>query len=180
MRWLPTLPLLALLLLVTQPGCATYTALSMDGPTDDGSVVVGMHRRDVERILQVPPSSEYEDHGLMVVRYEYSDGPPGGSKVRSLVYVAGDVFTLFLTELIFWPIELYADKRIKRVAIAEYDTDNALVDWTIERPDGETLAHQQVPVRRETPPAVSSPGPQEPAAAPQGSEEAIEQAGTAR
>ena len=53
---------------------------------------------------------------------------------------AGDVFTFFLSEIVFWPIELYATERIQRVGIAEYDEENVLVAWTIQRPSGETLA----------------------------------------
>ena len=159
MKAIATLLLLAPMVLATLPGCATYTALAMEGPTHDESVRIGMHRMDVERILGVPVASEYEDDGVRVVRYEYADGPPGGTKVRSLLYVAGDLFTFFLSELVFWPIELYANERIQRVAIAQYD-DNELVDWRIERSNGRMLARASAPPepRPEEPPA-SAPDP---------------------
>ncbi len=163
MRWIGTMLLLVPMLLVIQTGCATYTTLTMEGPSDDERVAIGMHRKEVERILETAAASEYDDRGLSVARYEYSDGPPAGSKLRSLIYVAGDLFTLFLSELVFWPIELYADQRIKRVAIAEYDEANKLVEWTIERRNGDRLTHARAPSPREVPPSVAAPGPEEPA-----------------
>ena len=61
------------------------------------------------------------------------------------MYVAGDVFTVFLSELIFWPIELYADKQIRRVGTAQYDHENLLVGWEVSRAGGEVLARQSSP-----------------------------------
>ncbi len=151
--------ILAGTVLATQAGCATYTAIKMPGPTGDENVDVGMHRSDVEGVLGVGPASEYESDGLHTVRYEYSDGPSQWSKLRSVVYVGADVFTLFLSELIFWPTELYATDRIKRVATAEYDDENELVEWKVQRRGGETLEHkgsggisvEEVPIGAEHP-----------------------------
>ncbi|MDJ0870080.1 MAG: hypothetical protein QNK03_28590 [Myxococcota bacterium] len=134
--------ILAGMVLAAQTGCATYTAIKMPGPTGDENVDVGMHRSDVEGVLGVGPTSEYENEGLQTVRYEYSDGPTQWSKLRSVLYVGADVFTLFLSELIFFPTELYATDRIKRVATAEYDDENELVEWKVQRRGGETLEHK--------------------------------------
>jgi hypothetical protein len=132
-------------ILVLCSGCATYVAVNMPGPAKDNEVAVGMHRQDVERTLGVGSSSQYDNSGLTTVRYEYADGPPQGSKTRAIVYVAGDVFTVFLSELIFWPIELYADKQIQRVGSAQYDHENLLVAWEVSRASGEVLAQQGAP-----------------------------------
>jgi hypothetical protein len=140
MKGLGVLVLLAAMAGAT--GCATYVALKMPGPARDREVTTGMERREVERVLGVGAASQYESAGREVVRYEYADGPPQGTKVRSVLYVGADVFSLFLSELIFWPIELYADKRIRRVGTAEYDHDDLVVSWTVMRVGGETLRQE--------------------------------------
>ena len=80
------------------------------------------------------------DHENKVARYEYSDGPPGASKVRIILYVAADIFTAFLSELIFWPIESYATERVERVGTAHY-RGTTLVEWSITRGNGELLTY---------------------------------------
>jgi hypothetical protein len=101
---------------------------------------------EVERILHRRPSTLVENDGMVEARYEYADGPPAWSVLRSLVYVAGDVFTFFLSELIFWPIELYAEDEIKRVAVAEYSEDDKLAAWNVRRASsGKTLVSQKSP-----------------------------------
>jgi hypothetical protein len=77
---------------LTQTGCATGVAMSMPGPSKDKDVQVGMHRREVESLLGVGAVSQYDDDGHTSVRYEYSDGPPQATKLRSLIYVGADVF----------------------------------------------------------------------------------------
>ncbi len=120
-------------------GCAAYVALKMPGPADDEQVELGMNRRDVDSVLNVVPASTYDQNGSTIASYQYADAPHPASKARALVYVAGDIFLVFLTELIFWPIELYAETRIKRVATATYDTENSLTEFTVARADGEVL-----------------------------------------
>lgn len=124
-------------------GCASVAAMNMPGPTNDEAVKVGMHRSEVEGYLGVGPASEYDDEDKVVTRYEYSDGPSGASKVRVLVYVAADIFTVFLSELIFWPIESYATEQVERVATAHF-AKNTLVAWNIARGDGEQLSSDKV------------------------------------
>ena len=53
--------------------------------------------------------------------------------------MAGDVFTLFLSELIFWPIEAYAKSRTKRIGTAYYGSSNRILSWSVSRPGGEEL-----------------------------------------
>jgi len=84
-------------------GCATSVAVSMPGPAEDQQVRVDMSRSDVETVLSQTPTSMFDNKGMTEARYEYSNGPPAWSKLRRLVYVAGDITTLFLSELILWP-----------------------------------------------------------------------------
>jgi len=116
-----------------------------------------MHRRNVEDLLKTGPVSEYKETDGSTVRYEYKDGPHQASKGRVVLYIAGDVFTAFLSELIFWPIEAYASKQTNRVATAHYDSENNLGSWTIARPGGETLVTLE--------PSVAAGPPSEPTSA---------------
>lgn len=129
----------ALLVLASSFGCATVTALRIPGPSKDEAIAIDMHRSEVETILRYAKRSEFDESGGKTVRYEYGSGPHSASKARIVLYLAGDVFTLFLSELIFWPIEAYASGRADRVATAYYDSENILEMWTIARPGGDVL-----------------------------------------
>jgi hypothetical protein len=132
----------------------------MPGPAKDERLAVDMDRSEVERILHKRPSTLVENHGMVEARYEYADGPPAWSVLRSLVYVAGDVFTFFLSELIFWPIELYADDEIKRVAVAEYSEDDKLAAWSVRRASsGKTPVSQKSPKYDRYAAEAKSPSP---------------------
>nr|MDJ0867856.1 hypothetical protein [Myxococcota bacterium] len=124
-------------------GCAAYFSLTMPGPADDEAVQLYMHRSSVESTLRTGAASEFDKDGLAEVRYHYSDGPAGWSKMRAVFYVAADVFTLFLSELIFWPIEMYSKSQIERIAVADYSPDNRLLAWQILRKDGAELLHAE-------------------------------------
>jgi len=130
---------LVAILYAAQAGCATYVAVTMPGPADDELIEPGMSQNEVETLLETGPESDYASGDITTVRYEYSDGPHQASKVRALVYIAGDVFTLFLTEIVFWPIELYASSEIERVATAEYDDDFTLHEWRVTEGDGDLV-----------------------------------------
>jgi hypothetical protein len=130
---------LVAILYAAQTGCATYVAVTMPGPADDELIEPGMSRNEVETLLETGPESDYSSGDITTVRYEYSDGPHQASKVRALVYIAGDVFTLFLTEIVFWPIELYASSEIERVATAEYDDEFILHEWRVTERDGDLV-----------------------------------------
>ncbi len=132
------------LLLLSGSGCASWVAVTMPGPASDDFVSVDMSRSEVEGLLGESPRSMFSQGGMTEARYEYSDGPPSWAKGRAILYIAADAFTLFLSELIFWPIELYAKDRIKRVAVAQYSTDNRLAAWSVRREaNRETLVAQR-------------------------------------
>ena len=136
---------LAVLVLWSQAGCASVVAMGMPGPVADEEVEVGMHRSEVEALLGTAPSSTYQEGALTKTRYEYSDGPPQWTKARTLLYVAGDFFTLFLSEIIFWPIEVYAEGRIARIGTADYDDGNRLRGFVVTRADGERVLPEEDP-----------------------------------
>jgi len=110
-------------------GCATYVALKQPGPVPDEGIYLGMHRSDVAGNLGVIGSSYDEPADFVRVRYKYLDGAHEASKGRVVLYLAGDVFTLFLTEIIFWPIELAVASDYQRTAEALFDPDNRLTHF---------------------------------------------------
>src|SRR5262245_34956431 len=117
-------------------GCATYTAVTIPGDVPDDRVQVGMHRAEVEGLVGGTKTSEFTDVTGTTVQYAYIDGVHQASKARVIIYLAGDFFTLFLSELVFWPIEAYAKNQMKRLGTAYYDTTNRILDWVVSRPGG--------------------------------------------
>ncbi len=116
-----------LLAIAMLPGCASLVALNTHGPTHDDLIETEMRRMDVESILDTEGTSHLEATGMTRARYEYADGPNELWKLRSIVWFAADVFTLFLSEIIFWPIELAINSSAERTAEAIYDSTNRLV-----------------------------------------------------
>jgi hypothetical protein len=58
------------------------------------------------------------------------------SKLRAILYLAGDVFTIGLAELIFWPLELTALKESTCTATATYDNDLKIENWSAAKKSG--------------------------------------------
>ena len=84
-------------------------------------------RAQVEQILGAPGVDYGANEGRVRTQYEYSDGANEGTKARAVLYVAGDVFLLFLSEIIFWPIELEVKRDAERLAEASYDAEGRLI-----------------------------------------------------
>jgi hypothetical protein len=51
-------------------------------------------------------------------------GTDVASKSRILLYIAGDVFTIGISELVFWPLELALLDGTEGRAVATYGSDN--------------------------------------------------------
>lgn len=120
------IPVCLVALVVVSSGCASWVALNQPAPTDDELIAVGMHRAEVETLLRTGGSAYDEPNGHTRVRYQYSDGVHQGSKARIIVYLAADFFTLFLSELVFWPIELAVEQSAERTGEADYNESNRL------------------------------------------------------
>jgi hypothetical protein len=99
-----------LLLLLTQIGCAQYMAVTQKGPLDRTALVPGGDRMQIMNTLGVPKVSNQEAADRLVDTYNYADGGkrnlPGWRISRALLYTAGDIFFLFLTQVIWMPAEL--------------------------------------------------------------------------
>jgi hypothetical protein len=58
------------------------------------------------------------------------------SKSRIILYVAADVFTLTLAELILWPMELTVMERATCNGFATYDQSQKVEAWKVSQKDG--------------------------------------------
>ncbi|MCM0080544.1 hypothetical protein L4X63_02970 [Geomonas sp. Red32] len=116
-------------------GCSIYYAATAPAPVQLQNVRVGAHRDSVVGTLGVPVVTEKRNSDRVDV-YEFVNGSPSESKVRILVYIAGDLFTLGLTELAFWPLELAAGQGTQGRAIVSYGTDDLANAVMLTRRDG--------------------------------------------
>jgi hypothetical protein len=131
-------------LLLLTPGCSIYKAATAPSPVDTNSLQPGMPRSHVMSVLGYPKSTEVVN-GERTEMYEYVNGSEGASKVRILLYAAGDLFTLCLTELIFWPAELAFGQGTDERAVAIYGQDDKARQIRITKKDGTVIADRQKP-----------------------------------
>jgi len=116
-------------------GCSISRALSGPPPVAVERVKIGEHRNTIISVLGIPKTTETKFDGKIDM-HEFTDGFSGGSKVRVLLYMAGDFFTLGISELVFWPIELAAGEGTKGRAIVTYGLDDLSKNILITKADG--------------------------------------------
>lgn len=131
-------------LLLLTPGCSIYKAATAPSSVDTSSLQPGMPRSHVMSVLGYPRSTEVVN-GERTEMYEYVNGSDGASKVRILLYAAGDLLTIFLAELIFWPAELALGQGTDERAVAIYAQDDKVRQIRITTKDGKVLADRQRP-----------------------------------
>lgn len=85
-------------------GCSIYSAAHAPGPVNYREVQVGNIRMDVITKLGVPRMSETTAEDRKDY-FEFTDGYHKAWKGRILIYLAGDIFSMGLAEIFFWPIE---------------------------------------------------------------------------
>jgi hypothetical protein len=104
-------------------GCAQYTAIKQPVPFRPTATVVGAKRVTVAGELGSPVSSEEETNHLLET-YKYVDGGAknnGASKTgRVILYSAGDLFTIFLDQILTWPAETYGFAGTTHIVTIEY------------------------------------------------------------
>lgn len=117
-------------------GCSIYKAANAPGPLAIEEVKVGKNRDAVISVLGMPRTSETSAMNERTDMHEFINGYPSGSKSRILIYIAGDLFTLGLAELIFWPIEMAALQGDEGRAVVRYDQHNIATNVIITNRDG--------------------------------------------
>jgi hypothetical protein len=123
------------LLLVFQ-GCSIYKAATAPPSVPVGDARIGSTRAEVLSVFGMPKSTEVEAGGRIDM-YEFTDGNPGASKLRIIPYIAADLFTLSLAELVLWPLELTALQGSDGRAIVTYDTRDIATAVKVTKKNGE-------------------------------------------
>jgi hypothetical protein len=124
-RWIST-GALGLFLLFTC-GCAQVLAIREPRPFTPTSTVVGVKRTAVVGELGQPAATEM--HGTNLVdTFKYADGGSknyGGSKAaRVVLYTAGDLFTLWLDQMVLMPVELGGFSGTDHIVVVDYCKNN--------------------------------------------------------
>lgn len=122
-------------LLVTLPGCSIYKAATAPPPVVLESVKAGASRNTIICALGVPKSTETRPNSKVDI-HEFVNGSQKATKARIVLYIAGDVFTLGLAELVFWPLELVAGQGTAGRAVVTYGMDDIAQSVLLAKADG--------------------------------------------
>ncbi len=126
---------LVMALAMTLPSCAIYDAATAPAPIALGNVRTGASRTEIVGTLGIPKSSETKGSSKTDV-YEFVNGSNQATKARILVYIAGDFFTIGLSELVFWPIELGLGQGTAGRAVVTYGMDDMAKSVLLVKADG--------------------------------------------
>lgn len=115
--------LLIFLLFLSITGCSIYSAAHAPTPVNFREVRVGQERTDVFNTLGMPRMAEITTETRKDY-FEFTDGYDEAWKGRILLYLAGDILTIGLSEIIFWPLEELGLEGDTGRAYVEYGLDN--------------------------------------------------------
>jgi hypothetical protein len=117
------------------PGCSIYKAATAPTPVALENVRNGASRIAIVGTLGIPKMSEVKGDSKTDV-YEFVNGSHEASKARIVLYIAGDLFTTFLAELVFWPMELGLGQGTAGRAIVTYGMDDIAKSVLLTKSDG--------------------------------------------
>lgn len=122
--------------LATQTACSVYKAATQPPPADLQGIGVGTPRQELILKLGAPKFSDTDTQGKKQDTFEFYSGMHGASKARIILYLAGDLFTLCLAEIIFWPMELTVMEKAVCNGFAVYDGNQKVETWKVSQKDG--------------------------------------------
>ena len=124
--------------MIVQSACSISAALKQPPPADLQGIGVGTPRLEIIQRLGPPNFSDTNAQGKKQDSFEFQSGMHGASKTRVILYIAGDLVTLGLAELIFWPIELTLMKSATCSAYATYDSSETqkAETWVLKQKSG--------------------------------------------
>ena len=123
--------ILFITLAVSITGCSVYQAANQPGPADIQGIGVGTPRQEIISRLGAPKMVDSDSKGRKQDYFEFMSGLHQASKARVVLYLAADIFTLALTEVLFWPLELTAMKEATCNGVATYDDDQKIISWNV-------------------------------------------------
>jgi hypothetical protein len=125
-----------MLVLIASPACSVYKASTQPGPADLTGLGIGSRRTEVIARLGAPKFFATDPEGRKQDTDEFDSGMHQGSKARVIFYLAADVFTWTVAEIILWPLELTVMERARCVASATYDLTHLVEIWNVTQRDG--------------------------------------------
>ena len=117
-------------------GCSIYKAATAPPSVPVDQVKVGSTRPQVMSVFGTPKTSDVAKANERTEVYEFIDGNHGASKLRIVPYVAADLFTIGLAELVLWPLELTALQGSEGRAVVTYDQEDRARTVLITKRDG--------------------------------------------
>ena len=88
----------------SQTACSVFWALKQPPPKDLEGVGVGTSRMELLARMGPPQLSETDAQGRKQDMFEFQSGMHQATKVRALLYLGADIFTLCLAEFIIGPL----------------------------------------------------------------------------
>ena len=125
--------MISLILIGLLEGCSVYKVLSQPGPAELEGIGPGSSRAELLSRFGAPLMVDNDSKGNKLDVFQFQSGHHQASKIRALPYLAADVFTLTLAELILWPIELTALETATCTGAATYDANLRVVTWIVNR-----------------------------------------------
>lgn len=119
-------------------GCSVYQAVHAPTPIEYKQVKLGVTRTETISYLGFPKMTDQKNN-QKTDSFEFIDGYHLASKVRIILYLAGDIFTVGLSELIFWPIEAYGFDGKQCRGTITYDANDHVASYDIMNNNGEHL-----------------------------------------
>lgn len=149
-------------------GCSIYEAAHAPPSVDYKKVNVGLTRAETISILGIPKLTDNKEK-QKTDTFEFLDGIHGASKARIILYLAGDIFTAGLSELIFWPIEANAFDGKQCRGTVSYNANDRVTGYNILDSDGDRLwvsgtnpmlSNEKIPVINQVIKQAPTPYPQ--------------------
>ena len=116
--------LICVLCVLLMAGCSSISAFQ--GTPDVASLQVGMHKNQVEDIVDNVSTVKMLKNGQREIVYSYVE--KDSSIFRGVGYFLGDLLSFFLLEPLFWLLEL--ERGDKNYATIVYDRNGRVVSFT--------------------------------------------------
>ncbi len=119
-------------------GCSIYQAVHAPAPVEYKQVSVNSTRTETISRLGYPKMTD-QKNDLKIDSFEFLDGYNSASKARVILYLAGDIVTLSLAELIFWPIEANVFDGKQCRGTVTYDANDKVLGYELLSKDNKRL-----------------------------------------
>ena len=124
-----------LIVMMVTGGCSIYKAAKAPGPVAVDRIQVGSTRTEVFSVYGLPTYTE-TTNDIRTDTFQFIDGYHSGTKSRIILYVAGDLLTFGLAELIFWPLEMAVLEGTEGQAVITYDSDERVTNKIVTTREG--------------------------------------------